>query len=197
MGRVSFPCGGQGGGGGRDAAGPGPPRLARSSENRVSSRVEHVNQAEVSELEIATSMSLAELRAVLLPDNLPRAPPGEVQLRLRAVQTRLRLLAGGGGAVAAPEPESFALLAPPPADAPPFHVIVAGDTGAGKSTLLNALLGYEILPTSCCAACTATVIDASWGEVWSATVEFVAEEVSPPSAEVSTTCPRHVRDTSH
>ena len=37
----------------------------------------------------------------------------------------------------------------------------------------------------------------SWGEVWSATVEFVAEEVSPPSAEVSTTCPRHVRDTSH
>jgi GTPase Era involved in 16S rRNA processing len=41
-------------------------------------------------------------------------------------------------------------------------LVVAGDTGTGETTLLNALLGYELLPTSCCRACTAAVIDASW-----------------------------------
>ena len=37
---------------------------------------------------------------------------------------------------------------PLPAERPPFTVVVAGGTGAGKSTLLNALLGFELLPTS-------------------------------------------------
>jgi hypothetical protein len=52
---------------------------------------------------------------------------------------------------------------------------VPGDTGTGKSTLHNALLGYEILPTSCCRACTAAVIDASWG-AWGASVQFIGEK---------------------
>ena len=46
----------------------------------------------------------------------------------------------------------------------PFTVVVAGGTGAGKSTLVNALLGSEVLPTSCMRACTAAVIEVGWPE---------------------------------
>ena len=67
---------------------------------------------------------------------------------------------------------------PEPAQGAPFSVIVAGDTGTGKSTLLNALLGVELLPTSCCRACTAAVVELEWAADggYSAGVQLVAAD---------------------
>ena len=60
----------------------------------------------------------------------------------------------------------------------PFSVIVAGDTGTGKRTLLNAMLGVELLPTSCCRACTAAVVELEWAADggYSAGVQLVAAD---------------------
>ena len=65
-------------------------------------------------------------------------------------------------ALAAATPSRDVDVLPEPANGTPFSVIVAGDTGTGKSTLLNAMLGVELLPTSCCRACTAAVIEMEW-----------------------------------
>ena len=65
-------------------------------------------------------------------------------------------------AVAAASPFRAIEVLPEPVSGTPFSVIVAGDTGTGKSTLLNAMLGVELLPTSCCRACTAAVIEMEW-----------------------------------
>ena len=68
-------------------------------------------------------------------------------------------------ALAAATPSRTVDVLPEPASGAPFSVIVAGDTGTGKSTLLNAMLGVELLPTSCCRACTAAVIEMEWPTV--------------------------------
>jgi len=58
-------------------------------------------------------------------------------------------------ALAASNPAAEVAFLPPPTEEPPFTAVVAGGTGAGKSTLINALLGFELLPTSCMRACAA------------------------------------------
>jgi len=94
-------------------------------------------------------------------------------------------------AVAARSPARTIDFLPQPAKGTPFSVIVAGDTGTGKSTLLNALLGFELLPTSCCRACTASIIDMEWPSspssqgVWSATVYFIPHDDWRASVEAA------------
>jgi hypothetical protein len=62
--------------------------------------------------------------------------------------------------------------------APQVLIGVVGDTGAGKSSMLNALLGEEdVLPVNGMRACTASVVEVSYGasSVYAAEVEFMAE----------------------
>lgn len=61
--------------------------------------------------------------------------------------------------------------------APRVFIGVVGDTGAGKSSMLNALLGEEdVLPVNGMRACTASVVEVSYGgDCYNAEIEFMTE----------------------
>ena len=105
----------------------------------------------------------------------PRLAPNHSQGELAELYAK-HLAPAAALAVASPARHVEAL--PEPAAGAPFSVIVAGDTGTGKSTLLNALLGVELLPTSCCRACTAAVVELEWAADggYSAGVQLVAAD---------------------
>ena len=105
----------------------------------------------------------------------PRLAPNHAQGELAELYAKHLAPAA---ALAAASPARHVEVLPELAVGAPFSVIVAGDTGTGKSTLLNALLGVELLPTSCCRACTAAVVELEWAADggYSAGVQLVAAD---------------------
>ncbi len=60
----------------------------------------------------------------------------------------------------------------------PVTIALLGSTGHGKSTLANAILGYEVLPTSFSKVCTAGITRVRFTDIdgFHATVTFLSEE---------------------
>ena len=164
---------------------------AHFDKSRHESIMQAIEDNELDDVKVLASLSSAELCELLLGEEEAQrmAAHPELCLAMRELELALRRLRGaaddgdckprtaicGLNGEAPMRTWTLSLDNHPGANARTFTMVVAGDSGTGKSTLLNALLGYELLPTSCCRACTAAVIDLSWGE-WGANVHFIPEE---------------------
>ncbi|KAI0663009.1 hypothetical protein C8Q70DRAFT_485063 [Cubamyces menziesii] len=64
------------------------------------------------------------------------------------------------------------------ADTPKTMIVFCGATGAGKSSLINALLGQDIVPTSCMKACTSLITQIAYNvrNEYEAEVEFMSKD---------------------
>ncbi|KAH9894229.1 hypothetical protein C8Q73DRAFT_694961 [Cubamyces lactineus] len=61
---------------------------------------------------------------------------------------------------------------------PKTTIVVCGATGAGKSSLINALLGYDIVPTSCMRACTSLITEITYHDQddYKAEIAFLSKD---------------------